>query len=279
MKKYLLLFLLSTSALAVPPGSPSPVIFGGNGATLLTDNLCFPDGTCVNSGLGGSGGVVSVTGSSPIISSGGATPAISCRTATGSVSGCLAAADFTTFNGKQAALGYTPVNRAGDTLTGSLLVAGSADEVQLAAKGVSGQTANIFEVQDSDSNPVMWVNSDGELIATIASPNFSGPVAAPGFYSTNSSPANAGLIQLSVTDAINWRNNNNDDDIGLSVDGSDVFQLTSALKVTGTVEATAGLKYTAGTSGHWATSAPTTVKDALDRLAAKVSNNGSSPIP
>ena len=35
--------------------------------------------------------------------------------------------------------------------------------------------------------------------------------------------------------------------------------------------------YTAGTPGDWATAAPTTVKDAIDRIAAVV--GGSTPIP
>src|SRR5438445_845310 len=55
----------------------------------------------------GSGTVTSVTGTAPIVSSGGNTPAISCVVATGSVAGCLAAADFATFNAKQPPLSTT----------------------------------------------------------------------------------------------------------------------------------------------------------------------------
>jgi len=50
---------------------------------------------------------------------------ISILEANGSQAGVLTAADWTTFNNKQAALGYTPVNRAGDTMTGLLTL--SAD--------------------------------------------------------------------------------------------------------------------------------------------------------
>jgi len=39
------------------------------------------------------------------------------------------------------------------------------------------------------------------------------------------------------------------------------------------------MSYTTSNSGYWQTSAPTTVKEALDRLAKQVSNNGGSPIP
>ena len=50
------------------------------------------------------GTVTSVTGTAPVVSSGGATPAISMAAATSSVNGYLTSTDWTTFNGKQAAL-------------------------------------------------------------------------------------------------------------------------------------------------------------------------------
>jgi hypothetical protein len=50
--------------------------------------------------------VTSVTGTSPVVSSGGSTPAISMPAATSSVNGYLTSADWTTFNGKQAAGSY-----------------------------------------------------------------------------------------------------------------------------------------------------------------------------
>lgn len=49
-------------------------------------------------------GVTSVAATAPITSSGGTTPTIACNVASGSQPGCLASADWTTFNGKQAAL-------------------------------------------------------------------------------------------------------------------------------------------------------------------------------
>jgi hypothetical protein len=51
------------------------------------------------------GTVTSVTGTAPVVSSGGTTPAISMAAATTSVSGYLTSTDWTTFNGKQSALG------------------------------------------------------------------------------------------------------------------------------------------------------------------------------
>jgi hypothetical protein len=53
--------------------------------------------------------VTAVTASSPLASSGGTTPNITIQQASGSQSGFLSSTDWTTFNNKQNALGYTPV--------------------------------------------------------------------------------------------------------------------------------------------------------------------------
>jgi hypothetical protein len=57
----------------------------------------------------GGGGVTSVGATSPIASSGGTTPTISISQATTSADGYLSATDWTTFNNKQNALGFTPL--------------------------------------------------------------------------------------------------------------------------------------------------------------------------
>ena len=68
-----------------------------------------------------SGNVTSVTGTAPVVSSGGTTPAISMAAATTSVNGYLTSTDWTTFNGKQAALvsGTNIKTVNGTTLLGS----------------------------------------------------------------------------------------------------------------------------------------------------------------
>ena len=58
------------------------------------------------------GTVTSVSASGPIASTGGATPNISIPAATSSVDGYLKASDWTIFNSKQAALGFTPYDAA-----------------------------------------------------------------------------------------------------------------------------------------------------------------------
>jgi len=60
------------------------------------------------SGSAGSGTVTNVIATTPLSSTGGTTPTISMPAATTSVSGYLTSTDWTTFNSKQAALGFTP---------------------------------------------------------------------------------------------------------------------------------------------------------------------------
>ena len=58
---------------------------------------------------------------------------ISIATASASATGVLSSADWSTFNGKQASLGYTPVNQAGDTMTGLLTLSGAPTATNHAA--------------------------------------------------------------------------------------------------------------------------------------------------
>ena len=58
----------------------------------------------------GSAPVTSVTATGPLASTGGATPNITISQSNSTTSGYLSSTDWNTFNGKQAALGYTPIN-------------------------------------------------------------------------------------------------------------------------------------------------------------------------
>jgi len=70
-----------------------------------------------------SGTLTAVTTSSPLANSGTATaPSLSITQATSISPGFVSSADWLTFNSKQAALGFTPVNKAGDTMSGGLSV-------------------------------------------------------------------------------------------------------------------------------------------------------------
>lgn len=75
---------------------------------------------------GGSGGgtVTAVTATSPLASSGGNAPDISIQQASGSQNGYLSSTDWTTFNNKQNALGFTPVPDSRSISTSSPLTGG-----------------------------------------------------------------------------------------------------------------------------------------------------------
>ena len=89
-----------------PAGLKYPTADGTNGQVLATNGSGVITFTST-------GTVTSVTGTAPVVSSGGATPAISIPAATTSVNGYLTSTDWTTFNGKQAALGFTPAVQKG----------------------------------------------------------------------------------------------------------------------------------------------------------------------
>ena len=85
----------------------------GTGVTIPSGYTMpvYCDGTNYVTNPAASGGtVLSVTGTAPVASSGGTNPVISMAQANGSTSGYLASADWTTFNGKQNALGFTPAH-------------------------------------------------------------------------------------------------------------------------------------------------------------------------
>ena len=87
--------------------------------------------------------------------------------------GYLTSTDWTTFNAKQAALGYTPVNKAGDTITGPLIVSGSAGTGSSMMRITNTGLGDCFVVEDSanpDSSPFKIDSSgfiySGSLLST-----------------------------------------------------------------------------------------------------------------
>ena len=105
--------------------------FTGTGSVQLTYL-----GYATNPGGGGGGGVSSVSGTAPIsVATGTTTPVISMAQANSTTNGYLGSTDWTTFNGKQAALGYTPADignctagqyETGDTASGPTCASVSA---------------------------------------------------------------------------------------------------------------------------------------------------------
>lgn len=67
--------------------------------------------------------------------------------ANGTTDGLLSAADWATFNGKQGALGYVPVNKAGDTMTGALVLSADPTTANEAATKSYVDTQNALDLK------------------------------------------------------------------------------------------------------------------------------------
>jgi hypothetical protein len=93
-----------TVTFKTPSGTGVPILNGYTQAVVCDTVNC----STLPSGSGGT--VLSVTGTSPVSCTGGANVTCAMAAATDSVPGYLTAADHTAFNGKQAALGYTPAH-------------------------------------------------------------------------------------------------------------------------------------------------------------------------
>ncbi|MBM4253655.1 MAG: hypothetical protein FJ146_16940 [Deltaproteobacteria bacterium] len=111
----------------------------------------------------------SMTGLAPIGYS-PITGEISLQQADGSKHGYLASTDWATFNAKQNALGYTPLNRAGDTMSGSLSMGGQA-LTGLAAPSAASDAATKAYVDTSvdngiDTKAATLLKKDGSVALT-----------------------------------------------------------------------------------------------------------------
>jgi hypothetical protein len=129
---------------------------GGSGAT--------PTWTTPTTGT-----VTSVTGTSPIVSSGGNTPAISIPAATTSVNGYLTSTDWTTFNGKQAALvsGTNIKTVNGTTLLGS----GDLGTITYAYGGTGQTTVTTGDLLYGSATNVwskLGIGSTGQILRVVS---------------------------------------------------------------------------------------------------------------
>jgi hypothetical protein len=78
--------------------------------------------TNLNNVITGTTSSLTLTFTSPLVNTGGN---VAMQVGSTSADGYLLATDWNTFNGKQTSLGYAPVNRAGDTVSGILRMSGS----------------------------------------------------------------------------------------------------------------------------------------------------------
>ena len=87
------------------------LVSGTNIKTINGTSILGSGDIVISGGGGGSGTVTLVSGTAPItVTNGGTTPTISISQASSTVNGYLSSTDWSTFNGKQAALGFTPYN-------------------------------------------------------------------------------------------------------------------------------------------------------------------------
>ena len=111
--------------------------------------------------IAAAGGVSSVTGTSPIVSSGGSTPAISINVANASQNGYLSSTDWNTFNGKQAALGFTPENVANKSV--SVVADKASDTKYPSVKSVWDWVVSVFQPLLVSGSNIKTINGSSVL--------------------------------------------------------------------------------------------------------------------
>jgi len=166
-------------------GTSGPATLTGN--TLNIPNYATGGGsgtvTSVGLVLGVSGNDINVS-SSPVTSSGDIILNIPIASAT--KTGKLSSTDWTTFNNKQNALGYTPANKAGDTFTGpisatNLSGTNTGDETQTSIKTKLGAASTSA---DGYLTAADWTTFNNKVDST-RSISTTAPLSGGGDLSTN----------------------------------------------------------------------------------------------
>jgi len=151
---------------------------------------------------GAAGGTVTnVTATSPItVATGTTTPEISIAQASGSVNGYLSSADWSTFNAKQNALGFVPVNKSGDTMTGPL-TAPVIIQAGTSAPAASGtgegriyfdSVLNRFQVSQNGSAYAPLTNNATVSRVDVGAGLTGGPITTSGTISLSNTSVSAG---------------------------------------------------------------------------------------
>jgi len=129
---------ITANKFKIPGGTSSKILAADGSVILAGDNITISGGFISSTGGGGGGGITSInnlsaaaqslevgtTGTNFNISSVGTAHTFNIPSASVSNRGLLSNTDWINFNSKQAELGYVPVNRAGDTMSGLLVLSG-----------------------------------------------------------------------------------------------------------------------------------------------------------
>lgn len=160
--------ITTSGTLTITNSAPDQTVVLTAGTGISTSGT-YPNFTITNTSPSSGGTVTSVTGTAPIVSSGGNTPAISMAAATTSVNGYLTSTDWTTFNGKQAALvsGTNIKTVNGTTLLGS----GDVGTITYAYGG-TGQTTvttgDLLYGSATNNWSKLAVGTTGQIIRVVA---------------------------------------------------------------------------------------------------------------
>jgi hypothetical protein len=159
----------------------APLALAALGAYAATN----PSGYTANLGT-----VTGVTATAPVVSSGGTAPVISMAAATTAVPGYLTAADWNTFNGKQAALGFTPYNATNPS--GYTANTGTVTTVSVAtANGISGTVAT------ATTTPAITLTLGAITPTSIIT---TGDITVGGNFTVNGTTTTINATTLSVAD-------------------------------------------------------------------------------
>lgn len=170
-------------------------VAGATGTDPATDTTNW--GLLAAKGADGAGTVTGVTASAPLASTGGANPTITITQATTSTDGYLSSANWNTFNNKQAALGYTPANKAGDNFTGNVGIGNTsvADCLRISKNITGGTTSSGVVVEgvvqsDATASAGYFTSNASTAATTFTVPFLSHFAAQQGTFGVGSTVTN-----------------------------------------------------------------------------------------
>jgi len=194
-------YLTSATAASTyyPLTNPSSYISGITGG-MVTTALGYtpyddtnPAGYTTNLGT-----VTNVTGTSPIsVATGTSTPVVSISQATTSVSGYLSSTDWNTFNGKQAALGFTPYNATNPA--GYITSTALAPYLPISTAASTYQPIGAYLTSISGLNISLLTNDSGYITTAALSGYLTSATAASTYFPI---PTGTGTQYITGTGAL-----------------------------------------------------------------------------